>query len=63
MSIKRWMVVTGLLLAVGAAGAGFMVKRNKDAAAAAKIAEGKKADAPLVLAAVDMATAGPTTLV
>ncbi len=63
MRIKRWMVVTGLLLAVGAAGAGFMVKRNKDAAAAAKIAEAKKADAPLVLAAVDMATAGPTTLV
>ena len=63
MRIKRWMVVTGLLLVVGAAGAGFMVKRNKDAAAAAKLAEAKKADAPLVLATVDMATAGPTTLV
>lgn len=63
MRIKRWMVVTGLVVVVAGAAAGFMVKRSKDAAAAAKLEAAKKADAPLVLAPVDFAVAGPTIVV
>ncbi len=63
MRIKRWMAITGLLLVGVAAAGGFIVKRSKDAAAEAKLAEAKKADAPLVLAEVDWAHAAPTTLV
>lgn len=61
---RWWLVELMALVVILAGGAGYnRYASNKDAAAAAKIAEAKKADAPLVLAAVDMATAGPTTLV
>ena len=63
MRIKRWMAITGLVLTVAAAGGffGFKAYAAKQAAAAK---DGlKKPDPTLALAAVDVATVGPATLV
>ncbi len=71
MRIKRWMAVTGLVVAVAAVGGFFGFKAysaKQTEAATAKAGgkdgkAGKKADPTLALAAVDVATAGPATLV
>jgi len=68
MRIKRWMAVTGLVVAVAAVGGffGFKAYSAKQAEAAAAKAsgkDGKKTDPTLALAAVDVATVGPATLV
>ena len=68
MRIKRWMAVTGLVVAVAAVGGffGFKAYSAKQAEAASAKAggkDGKKADLTLALAAVDMASVGPATLV
>ena len=68
MRIKRWMAVTGLLVAVAAVGGffGFKAYSARQAEAAAAKAggkDGKRIDPTLALAAVDMATVGPATLV
>ena len=68
MRIKRWMAVTGLVVAVAAVGGffGFKAYSAKHAEAVAAKAggkDGKKADPTLALAGVDIATAGPATLV
>ena len=67
MRIKRWMAVTGLVVAVTAAGGlfGFKAYSAKQAEAASAKAggkDGKKVDLPLALAAVDMAIVGPAIL-
>lgn len=67
MRIKRWMAVTGLVVTVAAVGGffGFKAYAAKQAEAASAKAggkDGKKADPTLALAAVDVATAGPATL-
>ena len=67
MRIKRWMAVTGLVVTVAAVGGffGFKAYSAKQAEAASAKAggkDGKKADPTLALAAVDVATAGPATL-
>jgi membrane fusion protein, multidrug efflux system len=62
MKIKRWMVVTGAALILVAGGGAYVYVQMK----AKKEAEKKEADAKidksLVLASVDFARAGPTTL-
>ena len=68
MRIKRWMAVTGLVVAIAAVGGffGFKAYSAKLADAVAAKAggkDGKKTDPTLALAAVDMATVGPATLV
>lgn len=68
MRIKRWMAVTGLVVAVAAVGGffGFKAYSAKLAEAASTKAggkDGKKVDPTLALAAVDMAIVGPATLV
>lgn len=68
MRIKRWMAVTGLVVAIAAVGGffGFKAYSAKQAeAASAKVGgkDGKKTDITLALAAVDFATVGPATLV
>ena len=67
MRIKRWMAVTGLVVAVTAAGGlfGFKAYSAKQAEAASAKAggkDGKKVDLTLALAAVDMAIVGPAIL-
>ena len=67
MRIKRWMAVTGLVVAVTAAGGlfGFKAYSAKQAEAASAKAggkDGKKVDLTLALAAVDMAVVGPANL-
>ena len=67
MRIKRWMAVTGLVVTVAAVGGffGFKAYAAKQAEAASAKAggkDGKKADPTRALAAVDVATAGPATL-
>jgi len=63
MRIKRWMVVSGLVVAIAAVGGylGFKAYVAKQASAAKDSA--KKPDPVLALAAVDLAVAGPATLV
>ena len=68
MRNKRWMVVAGLVVTVAAVGGffGFKSYAAKQAEAASTTAggkDGKKVDPVLALAAVDMAIAGPATLV
>jgi membrane fusion protein, multidrug efflux system len=64
MRIKRWMVVSGIVVAVAAVGGffGFKSYSASQAAAAGAKSTGKKADPTLALAAVDVATVGPATL-
>jgi membrane fusion protein, multidrug efflux system len=63
MRIKRWMVVSGLVVAVAAVGGffGFKAYAAKQASAA-KAEATKKIDPVLALAALDVASAGPATL-
>ena len=66
MRIKRWMAVTGLIVAVATVGGffGFKAYAAKQATAAkADGKDGKKVDPTLALATVDVATVGPATLV
>ena len=68
MRFKRWMAVTGLVVAVAAVGGFFGFKaysarQAETATAKAGGNDGKKADPTLALAAVDIATVGPATLV
>lgn len=68
MRIKRWMAVTGLVVAVAAVGGFFgfkaySAKQGEAATAKSGGKDGKKVDLTLALAAVDMATVGPATLV
>lgn len=63
MRIKRWMAVSGLVVAIAAVGGffGFKAYATKQATAAKDSI--KKTDPVLALAAVDVAVAGPATLV
>ena len=68
MRIKRWMAVSGLIVAVAAVGGffGFKASSAKQAEAASAKAggkDGKKVDPTLALAAVDIAIVGPATMV
>ncbi len=63
MRIKRWMAVTGLVLALAAVGGFFGFKAVAAKQASAAKASAKKTDPTLALAAVDMAIVGPATLV
>lgn len=63
MRIKRWMAVSGLIVALAAVGGFFGFKAYAAKQATAAIDSAKKVDPTLALAAVDVATAGPSTLV
>lgn len=63
MRIKRWMVVSGLIVAIAAVGGYFGFKAYAAKQATAAKDSVKKPDPVLALAAVDVAVAGPATLV
>ena len=63
MRIKRWMAVSGLIVAVAAVGGYFGFKAYAAKQATAANDRVKKPDPVLALAAVDVAVAGPATLV
>ena len=63
MRIKRWMVVSGLIVAIAAVGGYFGFKAYAAKQASAAKDSVKKPDPVLALAAVDVAVAGPATLV
>ena len=63
MRIKRWMVVSGLVVAIAAVGGYFGFKAYAAKQATAAKDSVKKPDPVLALAAVDVAVAGPATLV
>lgn len=63
MRIKRWMVVSALVVAIAAVGGYFGFKAYAAKQASAAKDSVKKPDPVLALAAVDVAVAGPATLV
>ena len=63
MRIKRWMAVSGLVVAMTAVGGYFGFKAYAAKQATAANDRAKKLDPVLALAAVDLAVAGPATLV
>ena len=62
MRIKRWMAVSGLVVAMASVGGYFGFKAYAAKQATAANDRAKKADPVLALAAVDVAVAGPATL-
>lgn len=62
MRIKRWMAVSGLVVAMAAVGGYFGFKAYSAKQATAANDRAKKADPVLALAAVDVAVAGPATM-